>query len=229
MNADLSQPRRRPGRPAAGTDAVPADVILEAALRAFATHGYDGVSVRTLNRELGVSHTLISQRFGSKRALWQAAVDHGFGRIRRHMDDVFDPTVSDPLEQLRLWIHRFLRFSADHPELLGLMNIEGRQDTDRLAYLYDRYIGPAGARVGALLEHLADTGRTRRMPLRTFHMIVAHGAGALYTLAPLAEHFDPASPLTPEAVDAHAELVADFVVAGLRLTPPDTAGTGDRP
>jgi AcrR family transcriptional regulator len=219
MNAELPQPRRAPGRPSAGEFAVSADTILEAALRAFATHGYDGVSVRTLNRELGVSHTLISQRFGSKLDLWHAAVDHGFGRISRHMADVFDPTVSDPLEQLRLWIHRFLRFSASHPELLGLMNIEGRQNTDRLAYLYDRYVGPSGERVGALLEHLTDTGRIRRMPLRTFHMIVAHGAGAPYTLVPLAEHFDPASPLTPEAVEAHANLVADFVIAGLRLTP----------
>ncbi|WP_353358403.1 TetR family transcriptional regulator, partial [Mycobacterium sp.] len=30
--------------------------ILGAALKAFATHGYDGVALRTLNRELGVSH-----------------------------------------------------------------------------------------------------------------------------------------------------------------------------
>ncbi len=51
------------------------DEILGAALRAFATHGYEGVSVRTLNRELGVSHSLINGRFGSKEDLWYATVD----------------------------------------------------------------------------------------------------------------------------------------------------------
>jgi AcrR family transcriptional regulator len=218
--ATAAPPRRRPGRPPIGEDVSP-DAILTAALRAFATHGYDGVSVRTLNRELGVSHSLISQRFGAKQDLWYAAVDYGFGRINRHMADVFDPTVADPLEQLRLWIHRFLHFSAEHPELLGLMNIEGRQDTERLTYVYGHYTGPAMARVGQLLEHLADTGRIRRMPLRTFHLLLAHGGAAPYTLVPLAEHFDPKSPLTPKMVAAHADLVSDFVIAGLRLAPAD--------
>ncbi|HEY6575085.1 MAG TPA: helix-turn-helix domain-containing protein, partial [Mycobacterium sp.] len=47
--------------------------ILEAALVAFATYGYDGVSLRTLNRDLGVSHNLIYQRFGGKDDLWRAS------------------------------------------------------------------------------------------------------------------------------------------------------------
>jgi AcrR family transcriptional regulator len=209
--------RRRPGRPGRGDGAINADAILDAALRAFATHGYSGVSVRTLNQELGVSHSLISQRFGSKDDLWYAAVDHGFGRIIRHMADVFDPTISDPLEQLRGWIHRYLLFSADHPELLGLMSIEGRQDTPRLRYVYEHYIGPAMGRVGDLLEHLADNGRIRRMPLRTFHMLVVHGGASAYTLVPLAERFDHRSPLTRPAIKANADLVTEFVIAGLRI------------
>ncbi|MDT5014334.1 MAG: hypothetical protein QOD39_494, partial [Mycobacterium sp.] len=42
----------------------------------------------------------------------------------------------EPLEQLRLAIRRYVVFSADHPELVALMNIEARQDTDRLGYVY---------------------------------------------------------------------------------------------
>jgi AcrR family transcriptional regulator len=190
------------------------------ALVAFATHGYDGVSVRTLNRELGVSNSLLSQRFGSKEDLWHAAVDHGFGTISRHMSDVFDPTVTDPLEQLARWIRRFLLFSAEHPELVGLMNIEGRQDTPRLAYIFDHYIGPSMWRVESLLNHLAETGRIRPTPLRAFHLVVAHGGAALFTLVPLAERFDPASPLSPDAVEAHADLITELVIAGLQVCPP---------
>ena len=65
---------RRRGRPPAD-EAIESSEILDAALRAFARHGLEGVSVRTLNRELGVSHNLIYQRFGSKDDLWRAAVD----------------------------------------------------------------------------------------------------------------------------------------------------------
>ena len=212
--------RRRPGRPSADEAGLSASAILDAALKAFATHGYEGVSVRTLNRDLGVSNSLLSQRFGSKDDLWHAAIDHGFGTISRHMSDVFDPTITDPLEQLALWIRRFLLFSAQHPELVALMNIEGRQDTPRLDYIYDTYVDPSMGRVGSLLEHLASTGRIRPTPLRAFALLVAHGGAGLFTLVPLAEHFDPASPLSPDAVAAHAELITELVIAGLQVPPP---------
>jgi AcrR family transcriptional regulator len=209
--------RRAPGRPAAAGDPVAAETILQAALTAFGTSGYDGVSVRTLNRELGVSHALINQRFGSKAQLWRAAVDFGFGRITNDLAQVFDPTVTDPLEQLRRWIRRFLELSAQHPELVGLMNIEGRQDSPRLSYLYETYVEPSMAGVAALLEHLAETGRIRPIPLRTFHFLVVHGGAASHTLVGLAEHFDPASPLAADEVSENAELVADLLIDGLRL------------
>lgn len=219
MASDHSRAGRAPGRPAATGAAVSAKTILDAALRAFATHGYDGVSVRMLNRDIGVSHSLINQRFGSKDDLWHAAVDHGFGQITRDLAQVFDPTLTDPLEQLRLWIRRFLQLSARHPELVGLMNIEGRQNTARLDYLYANYVEPSMRPIAGLLEHLADAGRIRRVPLRTFHLLVVHGGAASHTLIALAEHFDPTSPLDPHEVDSHAELVADLLVDGLRLEP----------
>jgi AcrR family transcriptional regulator len=65
-----SRPRGRP--PKEETPATE-DEVLAAALRAFATHGFNGVSVRTLSRELGVSHNLLHQRFGSKENLWPAS------------------------------------------------------------------------------------------------------------------------------------------------------------
>jgi AcrR family transcriptional regulator len=216
--------RRPPGRPAAD-DSVSSEAILRVALHAFATHGYEGVSVRMLNRELGGSHSLVNQRFGSKAALWRAAADYGFGRITRDLAEVFDPTITDPLEQLHRWIRRFLELSARHPELVGLVNLEGREDSPRLAYLYDTYIATAMSRVGLLLRHLAETGRIRPIPLRTFYFLVIHGGAASHTLIGLARRFDPASPLAPAQVEENAALVADLLIAGLRLPPgPDQSG-----
>jgi TetR/AcrR family transcriptional regulator len=206
---------RRRGRPKA-EDAIDAGEILHATLRAFARDGYEGVSVRTLSRELGVSHNALHQRFGSKTDLWHAAVDHGFGQMVEQMRGVFDPAVSDLLEQARLVIRRFVLFSAQHPELLGLMEIEARQDSDRLDYVFERYVKPSLAGVTALLEHLMAEGQIRKIELRQFHFLVAHGAAAPFTLVPLAERFDARSPLDDEAVREHAELMADLIVAGLR-------------
>jgi AcrR family transcriptional regulator len=207
--------RRPRGRPRAEQSPASSEEILEAALRAFATFGYDGCSVRMLNRELGVSHSLINARFGSKEGLWYATVDWAFAPLAAKLQTAFDPTLSDPLEQLRITIRTFLTYSAEHPELLGLMNIEARQDTERLAYVYETYIEPTLAPIGRLLDHLADCGRTRPVPLRAFHFLLAHGGAAPFTLVPLARHFDSADPLEPEAVAEHADLVADLIVRGL--------------
>ena len=40
--------------------------ILDAVVREFARLGYEAVSMRTLSRDLGLSHSFLGQRFGSK-------------------------------------------------------------------------------------------------------------------------------------------------------------------
>src|SRR5207249_4588634 len=83
-------------------------------------------------------------------------------------------------------------------------------------YIYKTYVAPALAPVDRLLDHLAAEGRIRRIPLRTLHFLLAHGAAAPFTLVPLAKHFDRRSPLRPAAVREHADLIADVIVQGLR-------------
>jgi TetR/AcrR family transcriptional regulator len=208
---------RKTGRPRSEDAPVTIEQILDAAFRAFATYGYDGVAVRTLNRELGVSHNLIHQRFGSKQGLWYAAVDRAFSQQVTQLGTAFDPTLADPLDQLNHAIRRFVAYSAERPELLGLMNIEARVDSERLDYIYDNYVAPALAPLGRLLDHLTENGRIRPISLRALFFLIAHGAAAPFTLVPLARHFDDADPLDPSQVDEHAALTADVITSGLRL------------
>jgi AcrR family transcriptional regulator len=210
---------RPPGRPRAEESPASLEQIFTVALRAFATLGYDGVSLRALNSELGGSHNLLNGRFGSKETLWYATVDWAFAPLAQRVVTAFDPTLTDPLEQVRRFIRVFLLYSADHPELLGLMNIEGRQDTERLAYIYSTYIEPAWKPVQRLLDHLAAEGRIRPMAMSTFHFLLTHGAGAPFTLAPLARHFSRIDQPGPSTTQEYAELSADFFVRGLQLDP----------
>jgi AcrR family transcriptional regulator len=214
--AQTSKPRRT-GRPKAQDAPATVEQILDAAFRAFATYGYDGVAVRTLNRELGVSHNLIHQRFGSKQGLWYAAVDRAFSQQVTQLATAFDPTLADPLDQLNHAIRRFVHYSAERPELLGLMNIEARVDSERLDYIYENYVAPALAPLGRLLDHLREGGRIRPIGLRALFFLIAHGAAAPFTLAPLARRFDKSDPLEPDQVAEQAALTADVLTNGLRL------------
>jgi TetR/AcrR family transcriptional regulator len=207
---------KRMGRPKARDAPVTLEQILDAAFRAFATYGYDGVTVRTLNRELGVSHNLLHQRFGSKQGLWYAAVDRAFSQQVTELATAFDPTLADPLDQLNHAIRRFVRYSAERPELLGLMNIEARIDSERLEYIYDNYVAPALTPLGRLLDHLREEGRIRPISLRALFFLITHGAAAPFTLVPLARRFDNTDPLDPDQVAEQAALTADVITSGLR-------------
>jgi hypothetical protein len=131
------------------------------------------------------------------------------------MATAFDPTLTDPLDQLRRIVRAFLYYSAERPELLGLMNIEARQDTDRLAYLYDNFIAPTLEPVQRLLCYLSGEGRTVPISLATFLFLMAHGGAAPFTLRPLVRLFGEERMLQPTEIESHVDFVTDFIIRGL--------------
>jgi TetR/AcrR family transcriptional regulator, regulator of cefoperazone and chloramphenicol sensitivity len=77
-------------------------VIRDEALRLFADHGPDGVSVRQIAAAAGVSPGLVLHHFGSKEGLRQAVDEHVLGLFDRmlagmtgeHAGDLYDPAAS---------------------------------------------------------------------------------------------------------------------------------------
>jgi TetR/AcrR family transcriptional regulator len=211
--ANSARPRGRP--PKQDTPATE-DEVLRAALHAFATHGFNGVSVRTLSSELGVSHNLLHQRFGSKNALWHAAVDRGFGNLTAQILDADDETAQ-PLARLRSFVRAFARYSAEHPDLQRLLNIEGAQPGDRLAYICDTFIAPTIAHYLPLRDILVARGEIRPEPPEILFYIITAGSGAMFTNRALTERLFTNAPLSPERIDAHADAFADLVMNALRV------------
>lgn len=188
---------------------------MAAVLNAFASRGYDGVSVRTLNAELGVSHNLLYQRFGSKAQLWRAAVDWGFGGVAEAIEAADDQT-KDPLHRLRTLIRTFVLVNGERPDLLRLVNIEGGLDTDRLDYLYDTYMTRLSARTQAIIDQLVAEGRIRPVPWRSLFFLITAGGSAVFSSEALARRISPVDPHHADQVRQHADFVADLVVTGLR-------------
>lgn len=205
------------GRPRIHDD----DGILQAALYAFAEHGYDGMSLRTLNAQMGLSRGTINQRFRSKEQLWYAAVDHGF----RHLIDDLSAELQhrttqpgDDLTRLRETIRAFLIASSRRPELVRLMNQEGLHSTQRLDHIVTTFVEPTLVPAWQALDRLADSGTMRRVPARTLLFLIAHGAAAPFTLRPLSDRFDRTD--GPLDTDGHIELVTDIIIGGLHNPPP---------
>jgi len=223
MARDAVQTAETRGRPRLRED----DEILRAALQAFAEHGYDGMSLRTLNAEMGLSRGTINQRFGSKEQLWYAAVDHEFRCLIDDLNVELQQRAvpDDDLSRMREGIRAFLIASVRRPELVRLMNQEGLHSTSRLDHIMTSFTLPTLRPVWQAMNRLADAGVVRRVPARTLLFLIAHGAAAPFTLGPLSDRFNPVDgPLDPVE---HIELVTDIIVSGLRIAQPDGAGSSN--
>jgi TetR/AcrR family transcriptional regulator len=219
------QRTRRRGRPTKAEAPAPDDDVLAAALSAFATHGYAGVSVRTLSRDLGVSHNLLHQRFGSKWAIWRAAVDWGFGGLIRELEAV-DRDHVDPLQRLRSFIRTFVKVSARRPELVRIIDGESAQPSDRLDYLCAAYILPMADRIRPPYEQLLADGAIRAIPPETIYYMITSGGAGLYANDAMTSRLFGELSRTESDIDRHADAAADLLVNG--LSSPEIVGRSQK-
>ena len=210
-------PRGR-GRPRAGAE-VDLDVLLGGALEAFAETGYDGTSVRELSRRLGVSHALLTARFGSKEGLWPAAMEHVLKQTEQTWREVAGSPALDDLEALRQGVVRQVIFSAAHPQVLRIMNHEGAIDSPRVRFVMNRFVNPLRPGVERLLARLAAAGRIRPVPYATLHFLAVVGGGALFAYPVEATLLGAPAHPTADEIRAHAEAVADVLISGIVLAP----------
>jgi TetR/AcrR family transcriptional regulator len=211
----VARPR---GRPRKDDQLAPADQVLAAAIEAFSVHGYNGVSLRTVNDQLGVSRNLLYQRFGSKAKLWFAAVDWAFRPLVEHLETADDESA-DPMVRLRVLIRGFIEYSATRPYLARLVVVEGSAASDRLEYLYRTYIEPIQSRFVPVFATLRDQGRIKNISPQVFYFLLTSGGSAPYGQIGLVSLMSPdmAAP-DGKAVQIYAENVAEVLLNGLALS-----------
>jgi len=212
----MGQQRAR-GRPPASDATAPGDTeLLDGALAAFAELGFAGMSVRELARQLGVSHNLIPQRFGSKERLWYAAVDHGFALLHLDLLSVLADPPPDDLGRLRALVVRFVEANATRPALLRIINQESVSGGPRLDYLFTKYIGPVREFGDMVLAQLHAQGEVRLQSAGIMYFLMTNGAGGPLVFPGLAERLGAAvDPSDPTAVRAYAEHVVDVLFEGI--------------
>ena len=206
------------GFPAPGTVAPARGLCAPgAALAAFAEKGFDGVSVREIARQLGISHALVNARFGSKQDLWFAAMSHVLADLEPDLREIATASVTDDMDALHAGIVRHLIFAATHPEVQLIMSHEGAVDSERIRFIVEKFVAPLQAIVEPKLAALAAAGRIHRVPYTTFHFLVTHGGGSLFATTVEARLLGGEAPQRAEQIRRHAELVADLVINGFAV------------
>ena len=118
-----SKPRGRPRKQPSGDSYHHGDLpqaLLAAAETVLRRDGLNGLGLRAIAREAGVSHTAPKHHFGDTRALMSQLAAVGFGRLRDAMLQAQHGVT--PGRDARLAIgEAYVRFAHTHPELFALM------------------------------------------------------------------------------------------------------------
>jgi AcrR family transcriptional regulator len=101
--------------------------LLDAAERKLPETGVDGLSLRELARELGVSHGAPRRHFPDKQALLDALAVTGLQRLGEEVDAALASAEGDFTDRLTAFASAYVRFATRSPELLELMFL--RKDT----------------------------------------------------------------------------------------------------
>lgn len=186
--------------------------ILQAALKAFARHGFEGVSLRTIAVEAGVNHQLIGHHFGSKRDLWDAALDErleDFQEFHQALSVAGDS--SDPREQFRSCVKMIVEFTLASPEIPcihyheALINRSARKSSDRFQRLLEDQI----VRYRTLIERLLTQGQKAgiivQIPFDDFFYVFQGAVLHRIIVAKESEHF--AGVPIEDVVDAHTDAI----------------------
>jgi TetR/AcrR family transcriptional regulator len=197
--------------------------IVAAAVSAFADLGFDGATTRDIAERAGVNQGLITYHFAGKLALWQAAMDDVFGRLRAHFAAQAAALAdADPATRLRLLVRHYVRFAAAHPQLHRLMVQEGKHDGPRMQWLVDRHVAPIYAQTRLLLEEAQRAGVVPAVPVAHLQYILIGATAHLFVVAPEFRRLTGRDPLRPAAIEAHADAITALLF-GPALMPPAPA------
>ena len=95
--------------------------LLEQAERTVRERGVQGVSLRELAREVGVSHGAPRRHFPDRQALLDALAEEGFARLGAELRAALDASGEDFEARLRASATAYVRFATRDAALLELM------------------------------------------------------------------------------------------------------------
>lgn len=96
------------------------NALIEAGVNAVSDQGLQGLSLRKLAKEIGVSHNAPYQHFEDKDALIAAIAEQGFKLLVVAVDEALENTTSDPVTRLQA-AHVYVNFALTHPNYYSAM------------------------------------------------------------------------------------------------------------
>jgi AcrR family transcriptional regulator len=151
--------------------------ILAAALECFGASGFEGASTRAIAEKADVTHTLVLYHFQSKEQLWVATVEDVVSKyIAEAQQQISEVEKSSAQSELKIFIDRFIRFSAKYPDIHRILTSQGNQETPRLSWIIDHFLRDHFNLVVDMIRRGQAEGSVRQFdPARLYYLIIGMG------------------------------------------------------
>ena len=185
--------------------------IVAAAVAAFAEQGFAASATRDIAARAGVTQGLVTYHFASKDALWRAAADWIFDRLRAEMPDgPAAPAEGGPGAGAREAIASYVRFAARHPELFHFMVDAGRGGDDRMRWLVETHLTARFEQVAGFAR-AAFAGSGGELAPHVYYAL-AGAASLIFAVVPECIALSGVDPRADAEIERHADLVARLFV-----------------
>jgi AcrR family transcriptional regulator len=183
------------------------DALLDAARAVFSRLGFEAASMDAIAAEAGATKPTLYGRFGSKKELYEAAVERDADALVAHLFAAYSTVAVESVgTMVETSMAAYFQFFAQRPDAFGLLFSSGRAEPAEL--MAERVLDSVTDRLADMVA--AVIARQGRRPAPTTRLLAAMLLG-------VAHHGVAALRHDPGLDAAHAQrLAADLALSGLR-------------
>jgi TetR/AcrR family transcriptional regulator len=225
----MSEPGSRRGRVHDAEGAR--EAILNAAEEVFAEHGFDGARIDAIAEVAGYNKSLIFHYYDDKLGLYSEVLKRIDQQASEFQASLLEPLLAD--EQLtsdaskfRTFLRAVMRlifdFLVEHPRILRMLAWEGAEGWQSMRKIASQFSSDDVQLFRRLLGKAQEAGLIR--PGRDPYMMftIAYSTCLSYlTFTPLLELAFEEDLSSPDALERAKELIAEFVIDGMMVDPPE--------
>jgi TetR/AcrR family transcriptional regulator len=186
--------------------------ILEVAIPIFAQRGYTGASTREIADAAAVNQGLVTYYFGSKQALWRAAVDQALAKYRNAFADRM-AELDDPEDRsfYRFALRHYVQWASENANVLRLLISNNQAEREAAIWYSERHNRPFYDVWTMLLREGQAHGIVRSGPVLNLYYFLVSTA-TVFATAEDVKLMSGVDVGDPEFIEAHAALLYDMLI-----------------